>query len=290
MGDRRQIVERGLARFLPGQDYFPLKIHRAMHYAVMNGGKRIRPVMLLEAAKIAGMSEERAVRAACAVEMIHCYSLVHDDLPAMDDDNLRRGKPTCHIVFGEDIAILAGDALLTLAFEMMADCALQDGFDCQDVSRSIALLARAAGSTGMVGGQVVDLEYESCQVAHADLERMHSLKTGELFKAALLIGAVLGGMKVEQQELLRQYAGNFGLAFQISDDILDVCGLESLTGKPTGSDIRNEKTTYTSLFGLEQSRMMVKNRVKKCLESLAMFGPEADFLRNLARFTLERQA
>lgn len=287
---KRQSLEPWLAAYMPERGTCPPLIHEAMHYAVMNGGKRIRPLMLMEAAALGGLEPYRTVRAACALEYVHCYSLVHDDLPAMDNDDLRRGKPTCHIVYGEDIAILTGDALLTLAFEMLAACAGMEGFEPAAITRAIAIMARAAGSQGMIGGQVLDLQYEHCTVEKEQLDGMHMLKTGRLFTAALAIGATLAGMEEERLERLRQYAVNFGMAFQISDDILDVCGSESTLGKPVGSDIRNEKTTYTSLFGIEQARRMALEHVERCLESLKEFGAEAGFLRQLALFTVERQS
>lgn len=287
---KRQILEPALAAYLPESSASPPLIHEAMHYAVLNGGKRLRPLMVMEAAALGGLEPSLVIKAACAVEYVHCYSLVHDDLPAMDDDDLRRGKPTCHIVYGEDIAILTGDALLTLAFELLTECAESGGFDAGAVNRALMILARAAGSRGMIGGQVLDLQYEHRPAAHQELDAMHAMKTGQLFAAALSIGATLAGMPNERQELLRQYAINFGMAFQISDDILDVCGSESMLGKPVGSDVRNEKSTYTSLFGVERSRHMAMDYVRRCLDNLESFGDEAGFLRQLALFTVERQS
>ncbi len=284
---RKEWIENCLEKFLGDESLNPPLIHQAMHYAVLNGGKRLRPIMVLEGARIAGGKAESVIPTACAIEMIHSYSLVHDDLPAMDDDDFRRGQPTCHKVFGEANAILTGDALLTGAFEVMADNALIDGIELKDVVRVIREVAHAAGSQGMIGGQVLDLAGEDKTIAF-DLSVLHSLKTGELFKASLRAGAILNRLNEAGLEALTQFGQHFGLAFQITDDILDVNGDQTLIGKPVGSDEKNVRTTYISLFGVEGAQAKAEQSVQACLESLAVFGSEADFLRDLASFTLYR--
>lgn len=290
MNHRKQLIDSWLEQIMKKDDTFPLVIHQAMRYAIFNGGKRLRPIMVLEGARLAGANPEDLKMMACAMEMIHSYSLVHDDLPAMDDDDLRRGKPTCHIVYGEANAILTGDALLTGAFQMMAASMTQPGIDPVRLLQVIGEIAQAAGSEGMIGGQVVDLESEDKELEHKELEQLHCLKTGALFKASLRAGAILGGMNQAGLQMLDQYAHYFGLAFQITDDILDVTGDQQLIGKPVGSDAKNLKTTYTTLFGIDGAQTMADECVSACLASLNGFGPEADFLRSLARYTLHRTA
>ncbi len=285
---RKECVDKFLHKYLSKEDTYPPIIHRAMHYAVFNGGKRLRPIMVFEGAKIAGGKKKSVVPVACAIEMIHSYSLVHDDLPAMDDDDLRRGNPTCHKVFGEAIAILAGDALLTAAFELMARNIEIDRIEPHTLVKVIGEVACAVGSRGMIGGQVIDLESEGKKIDYDTLKTLHTLKTGELFRASLRAGAILNNMDNRGLKALTDYAYHFGLAFQITDDILDIQGNEALTGKPVGSDEKNLKTTYPSLFGLSKSYEMAAESVSACIDSLAVFGKEADFLRDLASFLLYR--
>jgi geranylgeranyl diphosphate synthase type II len=287
LSKRKDSVGNCLEIYFGGDDKNSPLIHRAMRYAVFNGGKRLRPIMVIEGAVIAGGKAESVLPTACAIEMIHSYSLVHDDLPAMDDDDFRRGQPTCHRVFGEANAILTGDALLTGAFEMIARNADIDGIELKDVIRVIREVAMAAGSQGMIGGQVMDLAGED-KCDDWDLCVLHSLKTGELFKASLRAGAILKQLDEAGLDALTQFGTHFGLAFQITDDILDVSGDQNLLGKPVGSDIKNVRTTYTSIYGINGARKKAQNSVEGCLDSLAGFGSEADFLRNLARFTLFR--
>ncbi|MEQ8200967.1 MAG: polyprenyl synthetase family protein [Syntrophomonadaceae bacterium] len=285
--NRKRYIDRSLEQYLGGEMPRPALIHEAMRYAVMNGGKRLRPILVLEAARIAGAEPDQVTPSACALEFIHCYSLVHDDLPAMDDDDFRRGKPTCHKVFGEANAILTGDALLTAAFDLLAANSEIEGIELQDVVQVIREVASAAGSRGMIGGQVLDLAGDT-HLAPDGLSELHRLKTGELFKAALRAGAILGKMEGQDLEALTRFAYNFGLAFQITDDILDVSGDQAVLGKPVGSDDKNARTTYISLYGLAGAREKARLSVADCLEDLSRFGPEADFLRDLARFTLVR--
>jgi len=286
---RKKYVDSCLRDWMGSRGCFPPLIHEAMHYAVFNGGKRLRPIMVMEGARLAGKDPDMVIPSACALEMLHSYSLVHDDLPAMDDDDFRRGKPTCHKVFGEANAILTGDALLTAAFEIIARNADVDGVESQKVIRVIREVAEAAGSQGMIGGQVMDLEAEGRRIDYETLRTLHSLKTGRLFRASLRAGAILAGMDESGLEALSNYAEHFGLAFQISDDILDVQGDEKLIGKPVGSDEKNHKTTYPSLFGMDKAQQLLRESAQGCLKALEHFGPEADFLRNLAIFTVVRR-
>lgn len=285
---RKAFVEACLEHNLGMLNSEPPLIHEAMKYALFNGGKRLRPIMVFEGALLAGGTKEQVIPAACAIEMIHSYSLVHDDLPAMDDDELRRGKPTCHIVFGEANAILTGDALLTAAFELLAYNSQIPEIKPEQLIKVIEEIARAAGSGGMIGGQVIDLQLEQMEVDLETLKNLHNLKTGQLFRAAMKSGAMLCGMHEQGLEALDHYACNFGLAFQITDDILDIDGCEALTGKPVGSDEKNNKKTYPSIVGMSRARQLAEEAVSTCITSLQHFGPEADFLRNLARYVLLR--
>lgn len=284
---RKGYIDESLTQYLDPKAYPPV-IHEAMNYAVSNGGKRLRPMMVMEGARLAGLEPQTVLDTACAIEMIHCYSLVHDDLPAMDDDDLRRGKPTCHIVYGEANAILTGDALLSLAFELMAGNARQEAIRMKSVVAVLQEVARAIGSQGMIGGQVLDLQWEGQRIDLSALQQLHQLKTGALFTASLRSGAILGGMEAERLAALTDYARHFGLAFQITDDILDVSGDQALIGKPVGSDEKNAKTTYVSLFGADGAMEMAWESVQGCSRALADFGPEAEFLRDLATFILKR--
>lgn len=288
LSTRKQYIEQHLEQYLGGEMSRPVRIHEAMRYAVMNGGKRLRPILVLEAARIAGSQPDQVIPSACALEFIHCYSLVHDDLPAMDDDDFRRGKPTCHKVFGEANAILTGDALLTAAFGLLAANAEIKGIELKDVVEVIREVSQAAGSRGMIGGQVLDLSGGEANLAPEALSELHRLKTGELFKAALRTGAILGKIEGRDLEALTSFAYSFGLAFQITDDILDVKGDQAVLGKPVGSDDKNARTTYTSLYGLAGASDKARQSVADCLDHLSRFGPEAEFLRDLARFILVR--
>ncbi len=287
LSTRKQYIEQHLEQYLGAEMSRPVRIHEAMRYAVMNGGKRLRPILVLEAARIAGSQPDQVIPSACALEFIHCYSLVHDDLPAMDDDDFRRGKPTCHKVFGEANAILTGDALLTAAFGLLAANAETEGIELKDVIKVISEVAYAAGSRGMIGGQVLDLSGEA-NLGPEALSELHRLKTGELFKAALRTGAILGKMEGRDLEALTSFAYSFGLAFQITDDILDVKGDQAVLGKPVGSDDKNARTTYISIYGLAGASEKARQSIVDCLDHLSRFGREAEFLRDLARFTLVR--
>jgi len=289
--ERRQLVEEALDRALPPESAWPETIHRAVRYSLFAGGKRIRPLLVLAAGEAVGGSRDQVMPLACAVEMIHTYSLVHDDLPAMDDDDLRRGKPTSHKVFGEGIAILVGDALLTRAFEVMTTAPV-DG-DAPPVARRLAataILAEAAGTAGLIGGQVMDLESEGQPVDADVLEKMHRAKTGALLAACVRGGAVLGGGGDEDRARLDRYASAVGLAFQVVDDVLDETGAAHELGKTAGKDARAGKATYVSVHGLEASRQMARRLLDEALSAVAPLGARGHLLEGLARLIVERRA
>ena len=255
-----------------------------MEYSLMAGGKRMRPMLLMAAADAVGGRGTDYLTAACAMEMIHTYSLIHDDLPAMDNDDYRRGKLTNHKVYGDGMAVLAGDALLTLAFEVVLRQEAEPQVKLA-VAREFAL---AAGQSGMVGGQAMDLEAEGKKIDMETLKRLHMGKTGALFHAAIRSGALLAGASEEKLAALTTYADKFGLAFQITDDILDVTGDESVIGKPVGSDERNDKSTYVTLTSLEEARKLAEETVAEAVEALAPLGEQAGFLRELVEYLLKR--
>ena len=283
---RADLVEEGLLRELKKVPAYDETLEKAMEYSLMAGGKRLRPVLLMAAADAVGKDGAAFLTTGCAIEMIHTYSLIHDDLPAMDNDDYRRGKPTNHRVFGDGIAVLAGDALLTLAFEVMLR---QEGAAPETLVTVVSEMSRAAGPYGMVGGQVLDLEGEGRRLDLAALRKIHMGKTGALFCAAIRSGAILAGAKEEELAALTLYAERFGLAFQITDDILDVTGDEAAIGKPVGSDVRNEKATYVTLTSLEEAKKLAEDAVEEAVAALDIFGERAAFLRDLALFLLGRK-
>ena len=283
---RADLVEEGLLRELKKVPAYDETLEKAMEYSLMAGGKRLRPVLLMAAADAVGKDGAAFLTTGCAIEMIHTYSLIHDDLPAMDNDDYRRGKPTNHKVFGDGIAVLAGDALLTLAFEVMLR---QEGAAPETLVTVVSEMSRAAGPYGMVGGQVLDLEGEGRRLDLAALRKIHMGKTGALFCAAIRSGAILAGAKAEELAALTLYAERFGLAFQITDDILDVTGDEAAIGKPVGSDVRNEKATYVTLTSLEEAKKLAEDAVDEAVAALDIFGERAAFLRDLALFLLGRK-
>ena len=283
---RADLVEEGLLRELKKVPAYDETLEKAMEYSLMAGGKRLRPVLLMAAADAVGKDGAAFLTTGCAIEMIHTYSLIHDDLPAMDNDDYRRGKPTNHKVFGDGIAVLAGDALLTLAFEVMLR---QEGASPETLVTVVSEMSRAAGPYGMVGGQVLDLEGEGRRLDLAALRKIHMGKTGALFCAAIRSGAILAGAKEEELAALTLYAERFGLAFQITDDILDVTGDEAAIGKPVGSDVRNEKATYVTLTSLEEAKKLAEDAVDEAVAALDIFGERAAFLRDLALFLLGRK-
>ncbi len=285
--ERGKLVESYLATCLDGQE-MPPRLRESMLYSLQAGGKRLRPVLCLSCAALCGLKAEDVLPFASAIEMVHTYSLIHDDLPAMDDDDLRRGKPSNHKAFDEATAILAGDALLTDAFAHMCRVELPAG----QVLRAVAEFARAAGSSGMVGGQEWDMLYTGLPpVSMAELRRMHAMKTGALLRASCVCGALLAGAADDVCERIGRYGAALGVAFQIADDLLDVVSDTATLGKPAGSDAEQGKNTYPTLVGLDESRRLAREQADAACAALAGFnGPEAEFLRALAEYTITRAA
>lgn len=278
----QQMIEARLKTILPTGGVYPEKIHEAMAYSMFAGGKRLRPILCLLGCEAVGGHWTDALDAACALECIHTYSLIHDDLPGMDDDDYRRGQLTNHKVFGEGMAILAGDALLTYAFEILA------GISHPQALQIVKEIAKASGSQGMIGGQVMDILSEQEEPSAALLEYIHHHKTGALITVSLRAGAILGNGTREQIEQLTCYGEKLGLAFQIMDDILDVIGDAAKLGKPVGSDEKNSKATFPALFGLDVSKNMAQNAAAEACASLEIFGERAQKLRLLAQYFIER--
>jgi len=279
------LIERALDSLLPKEDNYPEVIYKAMRYSVIGGGKRLRPVLALASCEAVGGDPSAALTAGCALEFIHAYSLIHDDLPAMDNDDLRRGKPTNHKVFGEATAILAGDALLTYAFQTLTQMK-----GAPEIVLEVSnIIARAAGTEGMVAGQVADIISEGERVGPDVMEFIHRHKTGALIKVACTAGGLLGGGTREEVESLGLYGEKIGLAFQITDDILDMVGSEEKLGKPIGSDTEQNKSTYPVLFGLQRASQLAHQAVEEALSALEPFDARANPLREIARFILERE-
>ncbi len=287
LGRSATAVERVLDDLLAKNGRPEARIMDAMRYATLGGGKRIRPFMVLSSARLFNVAETCALRAAAAVEMVHCYSLVHDDLPAMDDDALRRGQPTCHIAFDEATAILAGDALLTRAFEVLADPATHS--DPAVRCNLVTELSRAIGADGMVGGQMLDLVAEQQALEMPEVTRLQRMKTGMLIAFACESGAILGKAAESVRHALHAYAHDLGLAFQIADDLLDVEGDEKEVGKKTGKDHDAGKATFVSLIGVERARGQARMLTDQAIQHLDLFAEKADPLRDLARFVIERR-
>jgi len=289
--EKKERVDSALKECLPKREELTRNIYKAMEHSLFAGGKRVRPILSIASFEAAGGTGERILPFACALEMIHTYSLIHDDLPAIDNDDTRRGKPTCHKVFGEAIAILAGDGLLTEAFRLMTirpgkdDSASDDGL-VLDLIREVA---QAAGVLGMVGGQVVDIESEGKAVDLPTVQYIHTRKTGAMILASVRVGAKLGGAKEPVLRTLSRYGESLGLAFQIADDILNVEGQAALMGKQAGSDRVKGKATYPSVLGVEESKRRSKELVEMAVEALKSLGPEADPLREIARFVIARE-
>jgi geranylgeranyl diphosphate synthase type II len=277
-------VNKELIQMLPSANDGQASVVKAMKYSLANGGKRLRPILVLEFAKLCGCEKEKAIPFACAIEYIHTYSLIHDDLPCMDDDDIRRGNPSCHKMFGEATALLAGDALLTHAFDLITDA---DVSDDQKV-KAVSLLSQNSGVGGMIGGQVLDLKYESGTPSISDLLTVHKLKTGALISAACLMGCIAGNATDKQLSAASKFAYYLGIAFQIKDDILDVTGDEQKLGKPIGSDADNDKTTYVSLVGLEKAQDDVNRLTNIAISQLEYFD-NAQFLKELANYLINRE-
>lgn len=280
-------TEQALERCLPAPDLAPARLHQAMRYSVLGGGKRVRPLLTFAAGDLAAAETARLEHCACAVELIHAYSLVHDDLPCMDDDTLRRGKPTTHVEFEEATALLVGDALQSLAFQVLSDTGLADDASLQ--LEMIALLARAAGSRGMAGGQAIDLAAVGQQLSVQELEFMHIHKTGALIRAAVLLGAHCGRLPAVELERLDHFAKCVGLLFQVVDDILDAEADTATLGKTAGKDAANNKPTYVSLLGLARARDMAAELSQQAQHALEPFGARAQRLKELAHFITARE-
>lgn len=289
LAQRKQMIDAALEKTFPLAAGLQKKVIEAARYSLFAGGKRLRPILCLAAADVAGGSLDPIIPAACALEMIHTYSLIHDDLPAMDNDDFRRGVPTNHKVFGEATAVLAGDALLTEAFEFLASCA-DYGIEPGRVLQVIRIAVKASGYRGMIGGQVIDLECENRKVDLATVEYMHIHKTGALLSSSLEIGAILGGGDEALVKSMRDFGHHLGLAFQITDDLLDVEGDATLMGKQPGSDAAKKKMTYPALLGLVQSKEAAAEHVDRALDALGSFGESAEPLRAVARYLLVRKA
>ena len=280
-----QRTEQRLAELC--DEYLPqdAEIGQAARYSLMGGGKRVRAVLTLAACELAGAPAERALAYACALEMLHCYSLIHDDLPCMDDDDFRRGRPSCHKQYGEATALLAADALVTAAFEVIANAALP----AQSRVQAAAVLAKAGGARGMLYGQELDKRYETQPASEEQLRALHAHKTGALIVAAVELGCLAAGADEALRAALAQYAAELGLVFQIVDDILDVTATTAELGKPAGSDASMDKTTFVTLYGLQGARALAENHNRAALDALQGFGEEAALLRLLADDLLQRK-
>lgn len=289
LSDRQKIVDEALQRYLPDENNVPHDLHNAMHYSVFAGGKRIRPILCLAALEACGGDMAPAMPVACALELIHTYSLIHDDLPAMDNDDFRRGKPTSHKVFGEALAILAGDALLTEAFVLLSR-AEKVRLAAEKRLAVIQEIASAAGAAGMVGGQALDIRTGKNSPDFEGLQCIHRLKTGALIAVAVKAGAILAGANDDKIQSLNVYGSHLGIAFQISDDILNVEGDSRLMGKQTGSDVASGKVTYPTLLGLENAKAKLVEHVESAVAAIEAFDSRALPLRVIARYIMERKS
>lgn len=286
---RKKEVEDHLYSYFENFKGFQKTVYQAMDYSLKAGGKRLRPVLLLEACMMFGGKFEDAIEFACALEMIHTYSLIHDDLPAMDDDDYRRGKPTNHIVYGEGTAILAGDGLLNSAFEIMISKALEIEGQSSKYLMAMKEIATAAGVKGMIGGQIVDLESENKTVSLETVDFIHNHKTGTMIKASLVAGAIIGGADEKGLQHISKYGENIGLAFQIIDDILDIVGDQQKLGKDIGSDAEKQKSTYPNLLGLENSREKALELLEESKQIIEIYNEKAAFLKSVADFLANRE-
>lgn len=286
LSSRRKEVDCALDRFLPKVSTKPKTIHKAMRYSLFAGGKRLRPILCLAAAEACGGKIDSALPLACALECIHTYSLIHDDLPSMDNDDFRRGRPTCHKVFGDGIAILAGDALLTIAFEIVARAKISGRYDMSILLREVAV---AAGSQKLIAGQVADLEAEGRRVNRAQLRYIHENKTAAILATSVRLGAMSANANLKQLAAITKFGRALGLAFQVIDDILDVTQTSEKLGKSAGKDIAAHKATYPAVIGLEKSRAEAKRLTRQAHNALSIFGAKAETLHSLANYLLERE-
>lgn len=289
LDQKREEIDRFLDQIIPDAQIPPATLHEAMRYSLLAGGKRIRPILAIAAAEAVGRTSKAILPIACSIELIHTYSLIHDDLPAMDNDDYRRGKPTNHKVYGEAMAILAGDALLTLAFDLCSRPDLMDHLDAQRQVRIIQELAYGAGSRGMVGGQVLDIQAEHKEIDLAALQNIHAHKTGMLIRAAVRMGGIVASATPVQLERLTGYAEDVGLAFQIADDVLNVTGTREELGKNAMTDAQRGKKTYPAFYGVEGARALADQCVERAISRLDIFDTNADPLRALARYITARR-
>lgn len=286
--EKSNYIEKLLSEYMPKEDGYQSIIMEAMNYSVQAGGKRLRPILTLEACKIVGGNEEDAIPFAVAIEMIHTYSLIHDDLPALDNDDLRRGKPTNHKVFGEAMAILAGDSLLNYAFEIMLSNSINKE-NPEKYLKAINEIAKSAGIYGMIGGQVVDVQSENKTILKDKLDFIHLNKTAAIIVGCMRAGAIIGNANEDDLEKITKYGKNIGLSFQIVDDILDIIGDETKLGKHVGSDIENHKSTYPSLLGLEKSREIATMLIDEAKDNIKSLPSESSFLDGLANYITDRE-
>jgi geranylgeranyl diphosphate synthase type II len=287
---RQRLVDEALERWVPREEEFPPQVHQAMRYSLFAGGKRLRPILALAAAEAVGGRVADALPLACSLELIHTYSLIHDDLPSMDNDDLRRGRPTSHKIFGEALAILAGDALLTEAFHLLTRPDLMKDVSHRRRLRAICQVARAAGSLGMVGGQVMDMALQGKKIERHLLDYIHSHKTGALIAGSVGAGAIVGGASTGESQALQAYGERLGLAFQIIDDLLDVQGEAGKLGKAVGKDASRGKATYPGLWGVAESRRRAEGLVEEALRQLKSFDGRAKPLREIAQYILQRKS
>jgi len=286
--ERAELINNTLEKMIDEKDVPQKTIYTAMRYSLMAGGKRLRPVLALSVCDMLGGNPDDVLPFGCAIEMIHTYSLIHDDLPCMDNDDYRRGRLTNHKVFGEAVAVLAGDALLNYAFEVMTKAALEDPENVKAKLEAMYIIANASGASGMIGGQIIDLESENKKISPELLHEMHKHKTGALIKASVLSAAAICHASKSVMDSLVRFADMLGLAFQIKDDILDVEGNSELLGKNIGSDASNSKNTFVTLYGLEKSKEMLEDYTEQAIESINAFGEKGSFLKELANYLLER--
>jgi len=286
--ERKILVERALEKFMPKPSGLAGDVIRAMNYTLFAGGKRIRPILCIAGAEAVRGSADDVLPVACAIELIHSYSLIHDDLPVMDNDDFRRGKPTNHKVFGEAVALLAGDGLLTMAFDLMARYGLEKGVEKEALLRVIDLIASAAGYKGMVGGQVVDITYEGKDPDPTVVDYIHTHKTGALIAASVSAGTILARGSEEEVQSIHRYGQQIGLAFQIADDVLNMKGDRDVMGKRKGSDKERGKITYPSVFGITESKNIQNKLINHALRALDRFDKRAEPLRGLARYIINR--
>jgi geranylgeranyl diphosphate synthase, type II len=290
LDQQRQRVDQFLEKSIPLLSANPQRLYESMRYSLLGGGKRIRPILTIAAAQALGYDRDAMLPFAASLEFVHTYSLIHDDLPAMDDDDYRRGRLTNHKVFGDGMAILAGDALLTMAFELCSQVDGTKGFSTAQQLAIVRELAKGSGHQGMVGGQVMDIQAENQEIDLAHLQRIHTFKTGRLIRAAVRIGSIIGEATTQQMQCLTNYSEDIGLAFQIADDVLDMVGTREELGKDAGTDERRGKRTYPSFFGIDGARQLGEECVQRAIARLNTFDKQADPLRHIATYIMARRS